>query len=308
MGDNTTLAVLSGRPTIREYAQGVAQDSIGEIAEFIAPSVDTAKHTGKFKVYDKESRFKIPETLRGLGGEATVLGFDRGDANFNADPHALDTPLDNIEIDEAEGEDLLREAADDSAMLGGLAHEDKVITKATGALTPVASRGVWSTDVNPVDELIEQIIAVAKACACGSMTSIGVLFDPNALRAFFANAKTKAYFPGIDSIAPTEENVRKVLLGRNLDIRTTWIVKDTTAKGKASSLDFLLANKVLIFARTKSPTRRSPDFMKTFRPRGRWMVPGVYEKADRRGEVVKLDWSEDVQITNSDAAKLLAIS
>jgi hypothetical protein len=38
------------------------------------------------------------------------------------------------------------------------------------------------------------------------------------------------------------------------------------------------------------------------------MVPGSYQRDDGRVEVAKFDWSEDVQISNSNAAKRLNVS
>ncbi|MFZ2279302.1 MAG: hypothetical protein WAW39_16030 [Prosthecobacter sp.] len=302
----STLATLSGTPLIKEYAQGAAQSATSSVADFIAPTVNTTKHTGKFTRYDKESRFKIPDTLRGLGGNATRLVFDRSSATFECKPNALDTPLDNIEIDEAEGMDVLKEAADDSAFLGGLAHEKLVIDTAVSSAA-AATGGTWSSDSNdPVAELNEAIAEVILASGGSDMIEIGMVWSADAVRAFFKNAKTKSYFPGKQEIAPTLDNIMKLLMG-NVQHKVSWLAADTTAQGKTSSLDFLIKSKLLVFARNPNPTRRDPSFMKTFRPRGRWMVPGTYPREDGRGTVVKMDWSADVQATNAEAGQLFTI-
>lgn len=303
---STSLSTLSGQPLIKEYAQGAAQSATSSVAEFIAPTVNTTKHTGKFTVYDKESRFKIPDTLRGLGGKATQLVFDRSSGTFEAKPNALDTPLDNIEIDEAEGMNLLKEAADDAAFLGGLAHEKLVIDTAVDR-AGAALGGTWSNDANdPVDEVNTAIAEVILASGGSDIIEIGMVWSANAVRAFFKNAKTKGYFPGKEEIAPTMDNIAKLLMGK-VSHKISWLAADTTARGKASSLDFLLKSKLLVFARNPNPTRRDPSFMKTFRPRNRWMVPGVYPREDKRGEVVSMDWSCDVKAANPEAGKLFTI-
>lgn len=303
----STLATLSGNPLIKEYAQGAAQSATSQVADFIAPTVNTSKHTGKYTKYTKESRFKIPDTLRGLGGQATQLVFDRSSEIFECKPNALDTPLDNIEIDEAEGMDLLKEAADDAAFLGGLAHEKLVIDTAVSS-AGAATGGTWSSDSNdPVAELNTAIAEVILAAGGSDMIEIGMVWSADAVRAFFKNAKTKGYFPGKQEIAPTFENVTKLIMG-NVQHKISWLAADTTAQGKTSALDFLLKAKLLVFARNPNPTRRDPSFMKTFRPRNRWMVPGVYPRQDGRGEVVKLDWSADVQAPNAEAGKLFTIA
>lgn len=300
------LSVLSGRPTIAQYAQGLARDYTSGLADFIAPSVDVPKYEGKFKLYDAESRFKIPETLRTLGGPATIVEFGRGEANYDCKPHAIDTPLDDIEIDEAEGEDLIQEAAADVAFLAALSHEQRVLAKALTATA--ATGGVWGADANdPVAEMNAAIIEVIKGAAAGGMVEIGIAMDPVAAQKFFKNAKTRGYFPGMEAVAPTLENMQKLFMG-NTTAKISYLVTDTAATGKAKSMNFMLNAKCLVFARTKNPTRRDPSFMKTFRRGGKWMVPGSYRKENDRGEVIKMDWSEDVQIANSEAARLFTVT
>jgi hypothetical protein len=307
MGDITKLSVLSGRPTIQTYAQGRAREETGEIADFIAPTVETAVHAGKYKEYGKANRFKLPETLRGLGGRATQLAFDRTDKEYNCAPHALDVPLDDIEIDEEQGENLLMEAADESASLGGMAHEKGVIDLAVSSATPVANAGVLSSpDFDPVAKWNELIIAVYLAVGGGSKMEIGIVIDPMTVVAFFANKMVKGYFPGIDTIAPTLDNMKKLFVG-NTNTKISFLATDVEPAGKAARMAFALTSKVLIFARNGNPTRRDPSFMKTFRVRNRWMTPGTYRREDERGEVVKMDWSMDVKCTNPEAGKLVTI-
>jgi hypothetical protein len=86
------------------------------------------------------------------------------------------------------------------------------------------------------------------------------------------------------------------------------MVYDDAAEGVAASMKFVLDNSCLIFARKPQPTRRDPSFMKTFRLTGHFMVPGSYQREDGRAEVAKYDWSEDIKVTNSPAAKLLTPS
>jgi hypothetical protein len=97
------LSDISASPTLREYAQGAAQDAIMPVADFLAPTVEVATSTGRFKKYDEKHRFRIPNTLRSLGGRAAELRFEVSDATYNCEPHALDYPVDNLEQLEAEG-------------------------------------------------------------------------------------------------------------------------------------------------------------------------------------------------------------
>jgi hypothetical protein len=158
--------------------------------------------------------------------------------------------------------------------------------------------------VAEVNTAIQEVILAAGG---SDMIEIGMIWSANAIQAFFKNAKTKGYFPGKQEIAPTTENITKLLMG-NVQHRISWLASDTAARGKTSTLAFLMTSKVLVFARNANPTRRDPSFMKTFRVSGRWMVPGVYPSLDGRGQVVKLDWSADVKATNTEAGKLFTIA
>lgn len=303
-----TLATLSGRPTIQQYAQGAAQDATSLLADFIAPTVPVTKHTGKYKEYDAETRFTIPDTLRGLGGPATVLAFNRDDKDYNCAPHALDTPLDNVEIEEAEGEDLLREASDDASWIAGLSHEQRVVNLALSQ-AGAAAGGAWSdpaSDDDPIAEINAAIVDVIKAAGGGNI-EVGIVMDPTVLLAIFAHNKTKGYFPGQESIAPTLENLQKLFVGKT-KAQVSFLVTNSAPVGKSKAMAWLMAAKLLVFARSSNPTRRDPSFMKTFRLRNRWMAVGTYAKQDGRGEVVKLDWSEDVKVTNAPAAKLFTLT
>src|SRR5512137_2528610 len=105
------LSEISASPTLREFAQGAAQSSIMPVADFLAPTVEVATSTGRFKSYTEKHRFHIPDTLRTLGGRASELRF------------------------EAEGlENMLREGAVAVAEVAALAHEKSVIDAALTAV------------------------------------------------------------------------------------------------------------------------------------------------------------------------------
>ncbi len=69
------LSSISASPTLKEFAQGAAQESIMPVADFLAPTVAVPTSTGRFKKYTEKNRFHIPNTLRTLGGRATELRF-----------------------------------------------------------------------------------------------------------------------------------------------------------------------------------------------------------------------------------------
>lgn len=306
------LSDLAAKQTIKEYAQGAAQEGITPVGDFLAPTVEVSSYTGYFKKYDSKSRFRIPNTARAIGGRATELGFDATDSTFSCKPHALDVPVDKIEEDaiEEDGEAALQEAADLGAEVGGLAHEKRVIDLAVATLTAGAAAIDFAADKDVIGQLDTQLIAMAKAACYGSLMNIGLLFGPT----FFARFKNHPSVRGRfisggkkEIVNPSIDDILSLFITKP-EARLSMMVYDKNPEGKAADIDFILDGNLIVFARKQNPTRRDPSFMKTFRRRGAWMAPRIYARDDGRAEVAALDWSEDVQVVNSAAGKLLSIS
>lgn len=293
---------------LRDYAQGAAQRAIQPVADFLAPVVNVATSTGKYKVYDEKNRFYIPDTKRAIGGRATTVSFDASDATYNCTPHALDYPVDMLEQMEAAAlENMLMEGADAVAEIAALAHERDVITAALAALGSGTDSNFTSASVDPVDVLDDAILSVIKNARYGSLMSVGVLFGATAWKRFKNNSAVRGrVFMGQKNPANsvTDQQATALLLGEP-EVRTSYMVYDTAPEGVTDAISFLLDAKVIVFARHANPTRRDPSFMKTFRLNGQHMVPGTYLRDDGRVEVAKYDWSEHVAVTNSTAGALI---
>lgn len=306
------LASISSKPTLKEFAQGAAQEAIQPVADFIAPTVPVATMNGRYKVYTEKNRFHIPDTLRAMGGRATELRFDATDAAFNCEPHALDYPIDNLERMEADAlEDSLREGAVAVAEVAALAHEKKVIDMALAAAGAGTGK-TWDSSADPVSDVDDQILTVLKAAKYGSLMGIGVLFGATAWKIFKNAANVRARFitgsKSAKSLAVPNEDIASQLFLAQPEVKTSFMVYDSAAEGLDANIGFVLDTSVLIFARKANPTRRDPSFMKTFRLMNKFMVPGSYVREDGRAEVAKFDWSEDVRVTNSAAVVRLNIS
>jgi len=299
---------------LREYSQGAAQRAVQPVADFIAPAVSVGAAIGRYKVFTNKSRFRIPETRRSVGGRAVVLDFDATDGTYNCEPHALDCPVDVV----AEGsqEDIqaaLQEAADTVAEVGALAHEKQVVDAALTALG-AGTNVTFGANDDPIDIIDGYILNVLKAAKYGSLMSVGALFGATAWKRFKNNPAVRNKFvvgssakAGVGFAVPTLDMIGQLFLG-NPEVRASFMVYDAAAEGLDESVSFILDNSLLLFARSPNPTRRDPSFMKTFRMRNRWMVPGTYMRDDGRVEMAKFDWSEDVQTTNSTAGIRLNIT
>lgn len=298
------LASISANAMLREYSQGAAQSMTSAVAEFIAGTVPVATSVGKYKEYTQKNRFRIPNTRRSLGGAATQIGFSAEDKNYNCQPHALDFPVDNLEkIENADLENIFQEGADMIAEVAGLSHEKTVIDKAMAAVGAGTALAVGAND-DIIKQLDTDILAVIKAAKFGGLMGIGVLVGAGAWSVIKNHASVRNRFVagGKQQFANLNINQLGQLLIAEAQCAVSLLCYDNAAEGLDEDIEFIMDGDVLIFARRDQPTRRDPSFMKTFRLRGQFMVPGSYQTQDGRGEVAKFDWSEDVQVTNAAAA------
>ena len=264
------LSDISASPVLREFAQGAAQSAVMPVADFIAPTVEVPTSVGRYKKYTEKDRFRIPATLRSIGGRATELRFEVSDETYNCEPHALDYPVDNLEkLESADLENTLREGAVAVAEVAALSHETSVIDAAlaaAGAGTPKT----WDANADPVSDVDAAILDVIKAAKYGSLMGVGVLFGATAWVTFKNQSAVRNRFvigngpKGGNLAVPTEATSGQLFVGTP-EVRTSYMVFDNAAPGVAEDIRFLLDTTVLVFARRPNPTRRDPSFMKTFR-------------------------------------------
>ena len=299
------LESITKTDTLVEFAQGAAQEAIQPIADFLAPTVPVSRTNGRFKIYSEKHRFRIPDTLRAIGGRATELRFEAADGYYNCEPHALDYPVDNLEQFDARGlQDVLKEGATAVAEVAALSHEKKVIDMALSAVGPGTDK-VWDSNADPVSDVDNAILHVIKNATYGSLMGVGVLFGASAWQIFKNSPEVRKRFlagNSKSSLAIATEDIATSLFIAKPRVMTSLMVTDTAPEGRSPAMSFLLDNSILVFARKASPTTRDPSFMKTFRLMNKWMVPGSYIREDGRVEVAKFDWSEEVRVTNPTAA------
>ena len=305
------LEAITSNPIIKEFAQGVARSSIQPIADFLAPTVNVSKGVGHYKVYDAEARrFQIPKTLRAVGGPATQIRFDQNDGTYQCVPRALDYPVDYLEQFEGEGlEDALKEAMVSVSELASLDHEKTVVDLAVKAVSQTAK--TWNSDADPIADIDAAIRQIMLNICYGSLMDIGVLFGVDAWLIFKHHEKVRKDLPigrASDNIQVVDQKAARAMLLGEPETRVSFMAYNSAAEGKDPNPAFILANDIFIFARKQQPTRRDPSFMKTFRLKNRYLVPGSYPREDGRGEVAKFDWSEDPKVCNTGAAVRLRVA
>lgn len=303
------LSDLSANPTLRNFAQDASQASIRKVANFLAPSVEVPAMTGQYKIYDAKHRYRRPITRRSNDGRATRIGFTAADAYFNLEPNALDFPIPNVESLDDGG--LLNYAQYGATLLAdasGLAHEGEVIDKAMAAIGAGTDKNFADATFDPIDYL-DGIIKDVKLLARNG-AGVKVLFGTTAFLRTRANKNVKGRFTGgrgggaaggASLITPQLADMSSLLF-TNPAIEMAELVEDKAAEGLDADIQFMLDEAIIIFASNDVPNTMDPSFMKTLRLMGQWMVPGAYESEDRRDNILKMDWHEQILVTNSIAA------
>lgn len=305
------LGKIALSSTIKEYSQGAAQATVGRIANFLAPTVGTVSTTFRYWTFDEKNRFHIPNTRRAIGGGATQLKLSGTETNGVLVPNALDYPIDQFEQLAEDGLMVsMQEGADFCAQIGGLAHEKEVIDLALASAGAGTDLSIATSGIDLADEVDQSLIAVAKAAKAGSLMNLRILWGPTAFRRFKNHSSVKGRFVSggkKEMVNPTIADVMSLLIG-NPQSEMAMTVQDSAEEGIAEDIDFLLDDSLIIFAAMESPTRHDPSFMKTFRLRNQFMVPGSYPSADGRQEVAKFDWYALPKVTNSSAVVRLNIT
>lgn len=298
------LSSLSADPMLRNFALDATQRAARKIADFLMPTVEVPSIVGKYKEYTAKHRYKRPTTLYSPTSGATQIGFDANDKTYNLDPRALDFPIPNLEKLELSA--LRNEVMFGMSILADAAELDREVEVVTQALADAGGgddHNFKSSSVDPVEIFDDIILAVVKASKNGATPAVALgttiwkqIKNNPAVRGRIGDTKR------VKSVSLEEFSA--MLIGEP-EIQLSMMVEDTAAEGQAESINFVLDTSALVFARTANPTTFDASYGKTFRLMGQWMRPGSYEKEDRRGEVLKMDWVGKPIPTNTAAIKRL---
>lgn len=298
------LKRIGANPTLKAYIQGAAKQQIAPIQEFLAPTVPTGAMEGKFKKWDEKTTLVIPSTKRGMKGKATEVGFDLSDESFNLTPHALDYPVDKLEMEDESLINLLQEGADITSQLAALSSYKATIDQALSSLGA-------GTDVDPdtanidlvatVDTAIRSAILGARGFS--SMMEMRILWGFDAWRVFKNHPSVLSRFTGGAKKDIKEVTLEMVssLFVLPVKMMISTAVADANKALDAADVEFLLGESLIVFATSANPTRFDTSFMKTLRLRGQYMSMRGYERDDGRVEVAGFDWNEEIITANAAA-------
>jgi len=295
--------------TLTNYARGLAQDTASAIADFIAPVVPVSAAHGQYKQYDAKNGFILYDTNRAVGGPATRIEFAATDPYFNCTPQALEIAIDDHERDLAGDDDQLGlEQAKASTLISSavIAHESRVLTLAK-TVSATGGVGTWSSSsANPIAEIDAQIEAIA--IATGQMPN-RIAFGIGAWRVFRNHPNVIARQPGMANIGVTYAQAAQMLLNPGIEVKVGVLSTDATKFGGTKSASNIVGAEVFIFFGSASPTQYDPSAFKTFRTRrGGVDTVRVYRAENNRSDMLAVDWTADVKLTNSEAVKRITVA
>jgi hypothetical protein len=278
------------------------------LAEFVAPTVRVAAGVGQYKQYDAKNAFQTYDTARAVGATAKRIEFAANDPTFNCLPQALEIAIDDAEREAAGEQQGALEEGKVRTLLSAatISHEDKVVT-VMKTLSAVSSRGQWSdTSVDPVAEIDEQIEGIVTATG---MMPNALVFGLGAWRVFRNHPKVAAKQPGAAIIGVTENQAAALFINPGIAVRVGVLSKDTSKFGVGANKTNLVGAEVFMLIRSANPTAYDPGWMKTFSA-GEGSVTAVrtYREERARSDILAIDWSEDIKITSSLAARRLTIT
>ena len=300
--------IASGNPTLTQFAAGLSQDLSSAMAEYLAPRVPVNSTVGQYKKFDDTNQFQTYDTARAIGGKARRIEFNASDPTYNAQPQALEIPIDDAERD-AEGDFPLSlqqaktKTLVNSAILG---HDAKVITLAK-TVTAVASIGEWTNNDNdPVAEVDDQIVAFVTAT--GRMPN-RIAIGLGAWNIIRNNEKVVERLPDITVKSVNLLQVANMFINPSIEIKIGVLVANTVKVGGTQSNALQLDKDFFLFYAEQSPTQYDPSWMKTFMP-ANGSVESVrqYREEGCRSDILALDWSEDIKITGSLCCKRITVT
>jgi len=306
----SSRTAASANPVLTNFAQGLMQDRTSALAEFLAPTVLVPATIGHYKKYDDKNLYQALDTARAVGGPAKRIEFDASDPTYNCKPQALEVTIDDSERD-AEGAPILLEQAKTTVLVNTavLSHEDKVLTAVKAGVSAVsdADRGKWSSaDIDPIDQIDEQINAIAAATG---MLPNRICMGLGAWYSLRKNPKVKARVAGVKVAGFGYQDFAACLLNPAIELRVGVLVKDAKKFPAAKSASGIVGDECFIFYASPTPSTYDPSFAKTFMG-GRGGVESVrlYRDEKVRSDVLALDWSVDVQVVATGMVRRLTIT
>lgn len=298
------------------YAQGIMQDRLAayRLASLLCPIVQVTAAVGSFKKFDDRNDFLPEDMSRPIGGPRKRLAFDATDGSYACKPFGTEIPVDDFELDLAgnqnpvAGELLTQGKLRSMLARKATGYAQRVTQFVFSNLVPVAGRGQFSNaDIDPIDQIDEQLDQLSTVCS--STENFNVIMSTAVWRAIRTNPKVKARL-GIQGglTLKREQLVDGLLFPVNLEVSAVSAIAAKRGQADAPKAN-VVGSYVIILYTVPNPTLYDASAFKCFSTSS-VLVDSVktYREEQSNSDVHAMDWSEDIEVTGSACARLLAIT
>ncbi len=303
-------ASANTNPFLTGYAQGIAPDLRGRLANFIAPIVSVPATIGHFKRYDATNMFQTIDTARALGGARARIEFNADDPTYNCKPQAGEITIDDAERDANGDNQLALEQMKTRTLLTAiqLSYEVKLWTAIKAGLAATGGIGVWSNAANnnPITEIDALILDIAvKTGQMPNRIAMGI----QAWAYVRSHSKVLARFPGASKVGVTYGDFASLLLNPAIELQVGVLSSNAKKVGATQDNENIVGAEVFIFYASQNPDTFDASFAKVFQG-GRGGVDSIkmYRAENCASDVLAADWSEDMQITTAVCGRRITVT
>jgi hypothetical protein len=275
------------------------------LANALAPTVETGVAQVEYVTFNDDNAFQKYNARRGIGGKRQRILFGASSATVTLGANGLEIPIDdNQKARAGDSFSALEQAtAKTLVTLGYNAHLAEIVTVLKAGVSAVSAKGTWSSaNVDPIDEIDEQIEAIARFGMPNMLT-----LDIGAWRLAKNNPKVKSRFT---SKGFTLQDFASQLLNPSIKINLTSAGFNTYGFDNASQTKTAaLGAECWVHHTSEAATAYDPSFAKTFATRKElFNGVGIYRDESCASDVYFLDWTALPKVISTALVRRLAIS
>jgi hypothetical protein len=274
------------------------------LANALAPVVATGAAKIEYAAFNDDNAFQTYNARRAIGGKRQRILHGASATALSLGANGLEIPIDDIEKESAgDAFSILEQArVKDLVSLSYNAHLKEVVTVLKAGVSAVANKGTWSSaNVDPIDEIDEQIEAVARYGMPNMLT-----MDIGAWRIAKNNPKVKARF---NAKGFTLQDFASQLLNPSIKINLTEVAFNAYGFDNASqSKTAALGAECWVHRTNEAATAYDPSFAKTFAV-NKALFNGVqmYRDDSCASDVYYLDWTAVPKVISTALVRRLVI-
>jgi len=292
---------------LSDYAFGVAADMAATLAlaNALAPVVETGVTNVQYVDFNEDNAFQVYNARRPVGGKRQRILFGSSESSVILGANGLEIPIDDQQKLRAGDAFAMLEQATAKTLvtLGYNSHLSEVATVLKAGVAAVSGKGEWSSaNVDPIDEIDEQIEAVARYGMPNMLT-----LDIGAWRLAKNNPKVKSRFT---SAGFTLQDFAGQLLNPGIQINLTAVGLNTYGFANAAQTKkAALGAECWVHHSLATPTAYDPSMAKTFATRKElFNGVGIYRDESCASDVYFIDWTALPKVISTKLGRRLVIT